>query len=39
LVVLMLDGWKESEGVLAEIELAKKTGKPIRYRLPNELGS
>lgn len=31
LVVLCLDGWKESEGVAAEIVLAKQLGKPIKY--------
>lgn len=29
--VLKLDGWKESTGVTAEIELALKLGKPIRF--------
>jgi len=31
LIVLMLEGWKESKGVKAEIELAKKLKMPIRY--------
>lgn len=30
--VLMLDGWKESVGVMAEIALAESLGKPIQYR-------
>ena len=29
--VLTLDGWRESVGVLAEIELAREFGKPVRY--------
>lgn len=29
--VLCLDGWEESEGVRAEIEIAKGFNKPIRY--------
>jgi nucleoside 2-deoxyribosyltransferase len=28
-VILMLDGWRESVGVTAEIEIAKRLGKPI----------
>ncbi len=31
LVVLMLDGWRESRGVWAEVNLAKKRGLPISY--------
>lgn len=31
LIILMLDGWKESVGVTAEIEIAKRLGKPISY--------
>lgn len=31
LVVLMLDGWRESVGVAAEIRSAEELGKPIRY--------
>ena len=34
LVVLMLDGWHESEGVRAETALSKKRGIPIGYLLP-----
>lgn len=30
-VVLMLDGWSESAGVLAEIRIAGSLGKPVRY--------
>ena len=31
LVVLMLDGWVMSNGVLAEIDIAKNLGKPVRF--------
>ena len=30
-VVLTLDGWKESTGVRAEIALARELGKPVRF--------
>ena len=30
-VVLMLDGWRDSLGIQAEMELAKELGKPVRY--------
>lgn len=30
-VVLMLDGWKESVGVQAEMRVARELGKPIRF--------
>ena len=30
-VVLMLDGWRESAGVRAEIRLAGELGKPMTY--------
>ncbi len=36
-VVLMLDGWEESVGVLAEIEIADSLGKPIWYRAADGL--
>lgn len=29
--VLMLDGWKESVGVTAEIKIAQRLDKPVRY--------
>ncbi len=39
LVVLMLDGWRESVGVQAEILIASELGIPTRYWEPNgELG-
>jgi nucleoside 2-deoxyribosyltransferase len=31
LVVLTLDGWRESTGVRAEIALARALGKPVRF--------
>jgi nucleoside 2-deoxyribosyltransferase len=33
-VVLMLDGWQESVGVAAELDIATTLGKPIRYLEP-----
>jgi nucleoside 2-deoxyribosyltransferase len=33
-VVLMLDGWRESVGVAAEIRIAEELGKPVRYLAP-----
>ena len=30
-VVLMIDGWKESVGVQAEIAMAKEFGKPVSF--------
>ena len=35
LLVFMMDGWKESDGVQAEIDFAKSLNIPIRY-LPNK---
>lgn len=34
-VVLMLDGWRESAGVAAEIRIAGELGKPVRYLAPD----
>jgi len=34
-VVLLLDGWRESRGVQAEIRLAENLGKPVRYLVPD----
>ena len=39
LVVLMLDGWKTSRGVQAEIRMAAELGKPVRYLEPEATGS
>ena len=33
-VVLMLDGWRESTGVIAEIKWADELRKPVTYRQP-----
>ena len=38
-VVLMLDGWRESVGVAAEIRIAGELGKPVRYLAPEATGS
>jgi hypothetical protein len=37
-VVLLLDGWCESAGVAAEIEIAHQFGKPVRYIMPESTG-
>ena len=34
LAVLMLEGWKTSRGVQAEIRIAAELGKPVRYLEP-----
>lgn len=36
-VVLLIDGWRESVGVQAEIAIARKLGKPITYLHVNGL--
>jgi hypothetical protein len=36
-VVLMFEGWRESEGVSAEVELFKRIGRPVIYVEPHEL--
>ena len=36
LVVLQLGGWRESEGVQAEMELAAVLGKRVDYLVPEE---
>lgn len=33
-VVLMLDGWRESKGVTAEIAIARELGIPVTYLKP-----
>jgi hypothetical protein len=33
-VVLKIDGWRESAGVQAEIRIAGELGKPVRYVAP-----
>lgn len=37
-LVLMLDGWRESEGVQAELAIAAALGKPVRYVDPANEG-
>jgi nucleoside 2-deoxyribosyltransferase len=34
IVVLMLEGWEESVGLCAEVEMATALGKPVWYRVP-----
>lgn len=36
LIVLMLDGWRESKGVQAEIGIAASLGKPVSYATPED---
>lgn len=38
-VVLTLDGWRESAGVQAEVRIAGELGKPVRYLAPEAAGS
>lgn len=33
-IVVMLDGWRESSGIQAEVQWAKDQGKPILYMEP-----
>ncbi len=35
LVVLTLDGWRQSRGVQAEVAIARKLGKPVGYLAPD----
>ena len=37
LIVLTLDGWRDSVGVQAEIRIAVERGKPVRYVAPDWL--
>lgn len=39
MVVLMLDGWRESRGVQAEIDLAIEMDLPIRYLSPSRISN
>jgi nucleoside 2-deoxyribosyltransferase len=34
-IVLTLDGWSESIGVQAELQIAEELGKPVRYLSPD----
>jgi nucleoside 2-deoxyribosyltransferase len=36
MVVLMLDGWRESIGVQAEIAIARELGKPVSFLAAND---
>ena len=36
MIVLMVDGWRESVGVTAEIQIAAELGRSIRYWNPTE---
>lgn len=38
MTVLMLEGWKESTGVQAEIAYCKERNMPINYLFPQDLG-
>lgn len=38
-IVLTLDGWRQSVGVQAEIEIAGELGKPVRYLSPVGIGA
>jgi nucleoside 2-deoxyribosyltransferase len=38
-VVLMLDGWRDSAGVQAEIRMAGRMGKPVRYVAPADMAA
>jgi nucleoside 2-deoxyribosyltransferase len=35
--VLMLDGWRESKGVAAEVGIARELGKPVVYVDPDQM--
>ena len=39
LVVLTLDGWQESVGVQAEIQIARQLGKPVSFLEPNRVAA
>ena len=36
-IVLMLDGWKESKGVTAEVQIAEGLGIVVRYAMPDAI--
>lgn len=38
-IVLTIDGWKDSVGVTEEVKFAQKIGLPIYYSLPEEVKS
>jgi len=37
--LLMLDGWRESEGVQVDIRIPGELGKPVRYLQPEATGT
>lgn len=37
LIVLQLDGWRESRGVAREIEFARDNGIPVEYTEPSDI--
>ncbi|MFO0915248.1 MAG: DUF1937 family protein [Pirellulales bacterium] len=39
MIVLMLDGWEESRGVAAEIDIARELGLPIDYLSPEMISN
>jgi len=39
MVVLTIDGWRESVGVAAETRIARELGKTVRYLVPAATGS
>jgi nucleoside 2-deoxyribosyltransferase len=38
-LVLMLDGWRDSAGVQAEIRIAQEMGKSVRYVAPEDVAA
>lgn len=36
-VVVKLDGWEQSRGIAAEVQIAEEMGLPVRYVEPHEL--
>jgi hypothetical protein len=38
MLVLLINGWKESKGVQAEIEFCKARAIPVEYLFPQDLG-
>jgi hypothetical protein len=39
MLVLMLDGWRDSAGVQAEIRIAQEMGKSVRYVAPEDVAA
>ena len=36
-IVLMIDGWEESKGIMAEVALAEQMGMRVTYMTPDEV--